>query len=93
MKARIAKSYRVPRKTRMKRTWVECPDDETLDYVFIEVGMTVTLPYDPVWEPLEWAKKNCSSYITNAVHSCDNTKIDYFFANKKDALMFILRWS
>ena len=55
--------------------------------------MTVTLPYDPVWEPLEWAKKNCSSYITNAVHSCDNTNIDYFFANEKDALMFLLRWA
>ena len=55
--------------------------------------MTVTLPYDPVWRPLDWAKKHCSSYITNAVHSCDNTKIDYFFANEKDALMFLLRWS
>ena len=59
--------------------------------------MTVTLPYDPVWKPLEWAKKYCPSYITNDIHkydnSYDNKKIDYFFGNKKDALMFLLRWS
>jgi hypothetical protein len=30
--------------------------------------MTVTIPYDPIWEPLNWAKKYCSSYITNDMH-------------------------
>jgi hypothetical protein len=60
--------------------------------------MTVTLPYDPVWEPLEWAKKYCPSYITNDMHqdgyyTYDNTKIDYFFGNEKDAMWFVLRWS
>jgi hypothetical protein len=60
--------------------------------------MTVTLPYDPFWEPLHWAKKYCSSYITNDMHcdgynTYDATKIDYFFGNKKDALMFLLKWS
>jgi len=27
--------------------------------------MTVTLPYDPEWKALEWAKKHCQSYISN----------------------------
>jgi hypothetical protein len=60
--------------------------------------MTVTLPYDPEWRPLEWAKTYCPSYITNDMHcdgynTYDNTKIDYFFANEKDAMWFVLRWS
>lgn len=68
------------------------------------MSIVVTLPYNPVWAPLEWAKKHCPSYITNAVHPRDNGdkfdilvagnyKIDYFFANEKDALMFRLRWA
>ena len=60
--------------------------------------MTVTIPYDPVWEPLDWAKKYCSSYITNDMHmngynTYDHTKVDYHFSDEKDALMFMLRWS
>ena len=60
--------------------------------------MIVTIPYDPVWEPLNWAKKYCSSYITNDMHmngynTYDHTKIDYHFSDEKDALMFLLRWS
>ena len=58
--------------------------------------MTVTIPYDPLWKPLEWAKDHCPSYITNEVHrDGDNSvdKIDYFFSDEKDALLFILRWS
>jgi hypothetical protein len=57
----------------------------------------VTLPYRPFAEPLNWAKEHCPSYITNDVHmdgynSYDNSKIDYFFNDDKDALMFMLRW-
>jgi hypothetical protein len=49
-------------------------------------------------EPLAWAKENCPSYITNDVHmsgynAFDPTKIDYFFEDNKDALIFALRWS
>jgi len=59
--------------------------------------MTVTIPFDPFWKPLHWAKKYCSSYISNDIHnygnSYDNTRIDYFFGDEKDVLMFILRWS
>ena len=59
--------------------------------------MTVTLSYDPTWAALEWAKKHCSSYITNDIHkygnSYDNKRIDYFFRDEKDAIWFTLRWS
>jgi hypothetical protein len=60
--------------------------------------MTVTLPYDPMWRAVEWALKNCPSYITNDAHmigynSYDNTYIDYFFGDKNEALMFKLKWS
>jgi len=59
--------------------------------------MKVTLPYDPFWAPLEWAKKHCSSYISNDIHKYDNSydakRIDYFFRDEKEALMFLLRWS
>jgi len=57
----------------------------------------VTLPYRPFAEPLYWAREHCPSYITNDVHmdgynTYDNSKIDYFFNDDKDALMFMLRW-
>ena len=59
--------------------------------------MTVTIPYDVRWLALEWAKENCPSYITNDVHqdgyyTYDISKIDYFFADGKDATAFALRW-
>jgi hypothetical protein len=61
------------------------------------VDVIVTLPYDPVWEAMTWAKENCPSYITNDMHqdgynTYDNTKIDFFFGDEKEALMFMLRW-
>lgn len=60
--------------------------------------MTVTLPYSPFWEPLDWAKEHCPSYITNDLHqdgynTYDHTKIDYHFADEKDAVIFMLWWS
>ncbi len=60
--------------------------------------MTVTIPYDPFWEPLVWAKEHCPSYITNDMHqngynTYDHTKIDYHFSDEKDGLMFLLRWA
>ena len=59
--------------------------------------MKVTLPYDPLWASLEWAKKHCSSYISNNIHkygnSYDNKRIDYFFRDEKDAIWFTLKWS
>ena len=57
----------------------------------------VTLPYDPLWRPLEWAKEHCPSYTTNDIHICqynsyDVNRIDYFFADSRDALIFTLKW-
>lgn len=62
------------------------------------MGITVTLPYDRCWEPLDWVKENCPSYITNDIHcdgynTYDQTRVDYFFGTEKDAVLFILRWS
>ncbi len=61
------------------------------------MAMTVTLPYDPEWKALAWAKEHCPEYITNDVHmdgynTYDNTKIDYFFTTSRDAVFFSLRW-
>lgn len=67
----------------------------------------VTLPYDPIWTPLDWAKENCPSYITNQMNppstlSPDDVffqyypslqNIDYFFGDEQDAFKFALRWS
>lgn len=62
--------------------------------------MIVTLPYDPydpVWEAMTWAKTHCPSYNPNDMHkygnSYDNKRIDYFFDNEQDALLFALRWA
>jgi len=66
--------------------------------------IVVTLPYNPVWTELAWAKKHCPGYITNDIHDLGfrthdevtrlkDYQIDYFFANEKDALMFRLRWA
>ena len=59
--------------------------------------MIVTLPYDPTWQALDWAKKHCDSYITNDVHKdeynmYDHKKIDYFFSDEREALLFTLAW-
>ena len=58
--------------------------------------MIVTLPYDPLWRPLDWAKEHCPSYTTNDIHkygnSYDNNRIDYFFGDSRDALIFALKW-
>jgi len=56
----------------------------------------VTLPYDPQWKALAWAKEHCPDYITNDV--AENVgiqavvQIDYFFASERDAAWFKLRW-
>ena len=47
-----------------------------------------------LYEPLEWAKKNCSSYITNdAVQVRGQYYYRFFFGNEKDRIWFALRWS
>ena len=66
-------------------------------YSSVTMGITVTLPYEQCWQPLTWAKENCPSYITNDLHcdgynTYDQTRVDYFFGDEKDAVLFILRW-
>jgi len=62
------------------------------------MGITVTLPYDPEWQALGWAKIHCPSYITNDIHSWGAWEprsvatIDYYFSDPRDAAMFALRW-
>ena len=56
----------------------------------------VTLPYDPEWRALSWAKANCPSYITNQMHPKTalliGPYIDYYFSDDKDATFFALKW-
>lgn len=57
----------------------------------------VTLPYDPAWRALPWVQEYCVSYITNDTHqdgnhTYDMTKVDFFFGDHSDAVMFALRW-
>ena len=67
------------------------------------MGVTVTLPYDPAWAPLTWAKEHCPSYITNKASNTTRLKpvaggwvndssIVYYFGNERDATIFALRW-
>ena len=46
-----------------------------------------------IYEPLEWAKKNCPSYITNdAVQKQGEYYYRFFFGNEQDQIIFALRW-
>jgi hypothetical protein len=47
---------------------------------------------------LDWAKEYCPSYIANDLHqdgynTYDHRKIDYFFDDEQDAVLFKLRWT
>ena len=55
--------------------------------------MKVTLPYDPLWYALEWAIKNCPSYITNdAVIYQGVYYYRFYFSRERDRMWFALRW-
>jgi hypothetical protein len=68
-------------------------------------AIIVTLPHKQNGDsrlPLEWAKDNCPSYITNSVdpiYESDDQRLPsgfvmkYRFYDEKDAVMFALRWS
>lgn len=58
----------------------------------------VALPVPKEWinafEPLEWAKKHCPSYITNdAVQIGGDYYYRFYFGNDKDRVLFALRWA
>ena len=59
------------------------------------MSTVVTLPYDPLWKPVEWAKENCPSYITNTMRNTGKPGqniIAYYFGNAQDATLFAPRW-
>ena len=67
--------------------------------IILEDVIIVILDYDPKWKPMEWAKKHCPSYIANdttPIHEDFSDtyryRVNYYFGNEKDALMFRLRW-
>lgn len=46
------------------------------------------------YEPLEWAKANCPSYITNdAVQISGRYYYRFFFSDDRDKVLFALRWA
>jgi hypothetical protein len=68
-------------------------------------AIIITLPHKQNGDsrlPLDWAKDNCPSYITNRVepiYASDDQRfpsgfvIKYHFYDEKDAVLFSLRWS
>ena len=61
--------------------------------------MRVTLPMTRHWTSArKWAMEHCPSYTGNDWHQqgyndYEQTMIDYFFDDEKDAIIFILRWT
>ena len=46
------------------------------------------------YEPLEWAKQHCPSYITNnAVQKHGEYYYRFYFGRERDRMWFALRWS
>lgn len=66
--------------------------------------LVVSLPYDPDWAAVDWAKEHCPSYITNDAHiprteslprprnKVGELVINYYFGSEEDATLFALRW-
>lgn len=49
---------------------------------------------ESLYEPLEWAKRHCPSYITNdAVQKQGEYHYRFYFGDERDRLMFVLRWA
>lgn len=66
----------------------------------MELIYTVTLPYDPVWSALDWAKINCPSYVSNRQKFNSDSQyhyhehfIEYVFNDESDAVIFALKWA
>lgn len=62
---------------------------------FVDLPVPIAFPgCKNTYEPLEWAKQNCKSYITNdAVQKRGEFYYRFYFSNEKDKVMFTLRWS
>lgn len=56
--------------------------------------MPAPILYAPEYEPLEWAKKHCASYITNdAVQKNGIYYYRFYFYDEKDYMWFALKWA
>lgn len=63
----------------------------------------VTIKYEKAYDAVEWAKENCTSFVTckpNSIQLRDSDgnfgypiEVDFVFWNKTDAVLFSLRWS
>ena len=55
----------------------------------------VSIPWDPTWKALDWAKEHCPAYITNFMYYTDTGEpmIKYCFSSDKEALWFRIMWS
>ena len=64
------------------------------NYVDILASVAWPSTSTPGFEPLQWAKKNCPSYITNdAVQKNGEYYYRFFFSQERDQIIFALRWS
>jgi len=62
---------------------------------YVDILVPIATPASPSgFEPLEWAKKNCPSYITNdAVQKQGEYYYRFFFGNDRDRVFFALKWT
>ena len=61
---------------------------------YVDLLVPETGSYTRPYEPLVWAKTNCSSYITMDIVQRDQKYYYRFrFSNEKDRTLFLLRWS
>lgn len=57
------------------------------------VDLPAPVLYVPEYKPLEWARKNCPSYITNdAVQRNGNYYYRFYFSDERDMIVFKLTW-
>ena len=64
----------------------------TKKYIDVPVPVAFPGPFSR-FEPLQWAKANCPSYITNdAVQIKGEYHYRFYFGDEQDCVAFILRW-
>jgi hypothetical protein len=57
--------------------------------------ITVSLPHVYEWNARNWASDNCESYLSCTMYGSfgvDGSRVDYHFADEKDAMVFKLKW-
>jgi hypothetical protein len=62
---------------------------------YVDIPVPIAFPgCKNIFEPLEWAKKYCPSYISNnAVQIRGEYHYRFYFAKQQDQLAFALRWA